>query len=152
MIYVTVGTTHFNKLIQKLDDLASPKHNILNGEEIICQIGNGNYIPKYTKYFRYDPNHWRYTNTAKLVITHGGASVLYLIREKIPFIAVANKELQDDHQTSFLSALSKICSLVWTDDLNKLPELIKHPPSSATVSSPPIGDYILKEAYKSVSK
>ena len=153
MIYVTVGSTYFDELIRTVDELAAPGRNLLPCRgETVCQIGNGRYLPKYTRYFRYDPDHWRYAQDADLVITHGGASVLYLIRKGIPFIAVANKALQDDHQTSFLSALSRICDLCWTDDPAALPQLIDPLPKSVTVNAPAIGDYLLREAEKLLIK
>ena len=147
MIYVTVGSTHFDELIHAVDELAASGTNLLPGE-IICQIGNGSYLPENTQYFRYDPDHWRYAKEADLVITHGGASVLYLIREGIPFVAVANKVLQDDHQTSFLTALSQICDLCWTDDPGALARLLSPPPPPVTVNTPALGDYLLQEAFR----
>ena len=139
MIYVTVGTTHFDPLIQVVDQLAKD-----TGKEYLCQIGNGRYQPTHATFFRYDPEHWKHAQHAEYVITHGGTgSVLYLARHRIPFVAVANKTLQDDHQTEFLSALARRCNLVWTDRLEELPGLLKTPPPSLRIEMQPLGNTLL---------
>ena len=139
MIYVTVGTTHFDPLIQVVDQLAKA-----TGKEYLCQIGSGRYQPTHAAFFRYDPDHWKHAHRAEYVITHGGTgSVLYLVRHRIPFVAVANKALQDDHQTEFLSALARRCNLVWTDRLEELPGLVKTPPPSLRIETQPLGSTLL---------
>src|SRR5947209_11093294 len=51
MIFVTVGTTDFDALVRRIDELAPSL-----GEEVLCQIGKGSYLPRNCRYFRYAPS------------------------------------------------------------------------------------------------
>ena len=105
MIFVTVGTTHFDPLIKEVDRLKST--GIIE-DDVIAQIGEGQYIPKHLQWFRYTDDMHRYYKESRLCICHGGVGsiyeLLYLGKE---FIAVANRDLKDDHQSDLLKALMK---------------------------------------------
>jgi len=124
MIFVTTGTTLcFDKLIETVDDLVG---NGQISEPTVCQIGNSKYIPKNCEYFRFQPSIDNWIQKASLVICHGGTgTVLSLIKKNKPFIAVANKRGADDHQSQFLSQLGKMGCILWTNNINELPALIK---------------------------
>lgn len=134
MIFVTVGTTLcFDELIEMVDNLVASKSI---SEPVICQIGNGTYIPKNCEYFRFKPNIDHLIEQASLVICHGGTgTVCSLIAMKKIFIAVANRRGADDHQTQFLSPLSKKLPLLWTKNLDELSDLIQ---KAATFRPQPI--------------
>lgn len=123
MIFVTVGTTMpFDALIRAMDDIASGP---VGQEEIICQIGSGQYIPQHCEHFRYTPKIEEFIGRASLVIGHGGTgTVLGLLSSGRPFIAVANPSGADDHQAQFLTRMEQMATILWTRDLNQLPKLI----------------------------
>ncbi|WDD99468.1 PssE/Cps14G family polysaccharide biosynthesis glycosyltransferase [Thalassomonas actiniarum] len=122
MIFVTVGTFYFDPLIKALDALVAK--GVIK-EKVICQIGKGRYEPSHCEYFRYTQEIEPYIAQADLVICHGGTgSVLNLLLEEKKFLAVANTELADDHQTEFLSALAKDVPISWIRDLNKLEQVL----------------------------
>lgn len=123
MIFVTVGTTlTFDDLIRTMDDIATSD---MVQEEIICQIGSGEYIPQHCEHFRYTPNLEELIDRASLVIGHGGTgTVLSLLSSGKPFIAVANPLGADDHQAQFLARLEQTATILWTRDLSQLPQLI----------------------------
>lgn len=122
MIFVTVGTFNFDALIKHVDTLAHK--GVFKDNEVICQIGSGEYLPKHCQHFRYEKNLTHYYQTAEFIICHGGTgSTTDCIRMNKPFIAIAHKELADNHQTEFLQALSKECDFCWTDDPLAIPEL-----------------------------
>ena len=50
MIFVTVGTAHYDPLIEELDRLVE-RGEIT--EPVIAQIGRGKYIPRNMRYFRF---------------------------------------------------------------------------------------------------
>jgi beta-1,4-N-acetylglucosaminyltransferase len=103
MIFVTVGTTHFDDLIREVDRLVRVGEI---REEVLAQIGEGQYVPSHIKWIRYAKTLEPYFEEADLVICHGGVgSVFELLRMGKPFIAVANKVLQHDHQADFLRAM-----------------------------------------------
>lgn len=125
MIFVTVGTFNFDPLIEYIDSLV--EQNIIQ-DKVICQIGNGTYIPKNCEHFKYTKEIDSYINKSDLVISHGGTgSILGLISLNKPFVAVANTSLADNHQSEFLTKLSEEKPIQWISDLTKLPIAICNP-------------------------
>jgi len=124
MILVTVGSTHFDLLIKKIDQLVDDK---IITDNVVCQIGNGEYLPKSCQFYRFNPTIAQDFESADLVISHGGATVLQIIKMNKPLIAIANTALQDDHQTLFLRQLAKHYPIRWSNDLSTLPELLRQP-------------------------
>ena len=102
MIFVTVGTTPFDSLIEYLDKLEIE-------EEIILQISkDAKYIPKNKKYFEFIPNINEYYEKASLIITHAGAGSIYNLLEKNKkIIIVPNIERVDNHQLDITEYMKK---------------------------------------------
>jgi len=121
MIFVTVGTWKFDALIEQVALLI--KEGRIK-EDVLFQIGKGNYIPKNGKYFRYKPSIEQELDTADLVICHGGSTVLNLIKKNKPFIAVPNPDVADNHQYEFLKKLSDLNIINCCFNLNELGILI----------------------------
>lgn len=122
MIFVTVGTTHFNELIMEVDDLVSK--GVIK-EKVYAQIGSGSYVPKYVNWTRYLEDVPKTIKMSNLVISHGGTgTVIETIEIGKPIIPVPNRELQDDHQSEFLSALEEegVCNCCW--ELSELGSMI----------------------------
>lgn len=113
MIFVTVGTTHFDALIRGVDDLV--RAGQLTGP-VVFQIGSGQYEPVNGQFFRFKPSIDAELSGAELVITHGGATVFSLLAQRKRFVAVANTSLDGNHQARFLAFLGQRSSMVWTDD------------------------------------
>lgn len=124
MIFITVGTTlHFDELIEAVDSLVG-KGQI--SESVVCQIGNGKYIPKNCEYFRFQKSIEEWIHQSSLVICHGGTGTVFpLITMGKAFVAVANSRGAHDHQSQFLSQLGKMGCLLWTRDIDKLHMLIQ---------------------------
>lgn len=124
MIFVTVGTTlTFDGLVQAIDALV--EHGEIS-EQVVCQIGNGDYVPQHCEHFRFVRNPDDYIERASLIIGHGGTgTVTGLLASGKPFIAVANPLGAGNHQAQFLERLNQLASFLWTDDLARLPDLIR---------------------------
>jgi len=129
MIFVTVGTTHFDPLIRHLDEL-SQAGKIKT--PILFQIGAGTYEPKNGRFFRFKPSISEELSNAELVITHGGATVFSLLAMKKKFVAIANTSLDGNHQARFLKFLGAHSTIIWTDCLRDIYSCI----SKATLSEP----------------
>lgn len=126
MIFVTVGTSWFDELVKLVDDL---KARGFLEDEVVCQIGNGEYEPKHCRYFRFEPDIVHWFMKADLVIGHGGTgTVLELMTLGKRFIAVANRALADDHQTQFLKALGDRGCILWAGNVSELPEKLRELP------------------------
>jgi beta-1,4-N-acetylglucosaminyltransferase len=122
VIFVTVGTTHFDPLIQEIDELiAAGKIH----DQVVCQIGAGKYIPIHAEHFRFQPSIDEWFDQADLTICHGGATVMSLLQKKKRFVAIANTELTGDHQTAFLSRLAQSIGFLWSRDVKALGSLIE---------------------------
>jgi len=103
VIFVTVGTTAFDSLIREADSIAAS----LNAH-FLCQIADGNYLPKHCQYFRFKPNLDDEYIKAAIVISHGGAGTLFeLLKLEKKVIAVPNTDRIDPHQEDLINALSQ---------------------------------------------
>lgn len=69
MILVTVGSTAFDELIRRVDEMEFD-------EEVVLQIGRGAYVPKRHSYFTFKPSLEDELLRARLVVTHSGAGTL----------------------------------------------------------------------------
>ncbi len=92
MIFVTVGTTYFDELIEAMDLL---KGSGKIKDVVVAQIGSGRYIPHHLEYFRYAPSLDEYYREADLVVTHAAAGTLFtLLSMKKKIVAVTNPRLK----------------------------------------------------------
>jgi len=74
MIFVTVGSVApFDRLIMKVDELAGAGAM----RDVVAQIGNGGYLPKNARWFRFEPSLTEYYKAADLIITHNGAGTIF---------------------------------------------------------------------------
>lgn len=120
-VFITVGTTEFDQLIEYLDDNCEDFVSLLQNigcQSILLQIGRGNKYPTNLEnccekknmlinIFRFKPTIDEEMRAADLIITHCGAGSIIesLSLEKL-FIVVVNKTLQGNHQTELANALS----------------------------------------------
>lgn len=121
MIFVTVGTTHFDALIAAVDAWAE-RH--FGDQEILFQIGSGKYEPRCGRFFRFRPSIDDELAGADLVISHGGATVFSLLATRKRFVAVANTSIDGNHQARFLRFLGGQSSILWTDTPETIQDLI----------------------------
>lgn len=122
MIFVTVGTTHFDSLIQEIDALIGAG-NIR--DRVVCQIGAGTYSPSHAEHFRFQPSIDDWIEQADLVICHGGATVMSLLQKQKRFVAIANTVLAGDHQTAFLSRLAQSVGFPWSREVKDVGRLVE---------------------------
>ena len=119
-IFVTVGSTDFDTLVQTVDEIASTEP--LQG---IMQIGHGCYEPVHLPYFRFASPLDGYYERASLVIAHGGlATTMEVLRRGLPLISVSNPDRYDNHQDDLLRTMADDGYLVWCRRLDDLPEAI----------------------------
>lgn len=121
MIFVTVGTTDFDALTERVDALAPTL-----GEDVIIQTGRGVYAPRHAQHFRFAPSLEPYYQQARLVISHGGLGTLVeVLRLGKPLIGVSNPDRFDLHQNDLLGELERGGYLLWCRDLANLEQDIR---------------------------
>jgi len=120
MIFVAVGTTDFDALIRKMDEIAP-----LLSEQVVMQIGNGQYIPKNGQYFRFAPSLEPYYDSSTIVVSHGGLGITIEALERgKKLISVENAICHGAHQRELLSTLAEEGYLIWCQNLDELPEVL----------------------------
>jgi len=91
-IFLTVGTTPFESLVEALDSGVYAKESLM-------QIADGYYKPKNSEWFRFKPSIDQQIKDADIVVCHAGAgSVFRLIQSGLLPIVVPNMERRDQHQ------------------------------------------------------
>jgi beta-1,4-N-acetylglucosaminyltransferase len=125
MIFVTVGTSDFDRLVEKIDRLA-PNLN----DQVVVQIGHGRYIPQNCQYFRFAPSLASYYTAADVVVAQGGlGTTLEVLHRGRKLISVENTTCIDSHQTDILEALAAEGYLIWCRDLDELGSLLESAPT-----------------------
>jgi beta-1,4-N-acetylglucosaminyltransferase len=102
-IFVTVGTTAFDELVEFVDTCP-----FFESHNVIMQYGPGQYIPKNRESFAFDNSIEEYYKSSDFIITHGGAGSIYKLLElSLPLCAIPNLERIDDHQLDICYNLSR---------------------------------------------
>lgn len=115
-IFVTVGSTDFDLLIQAIDRLA--QSICIKG---VMQIGHGKYKPQNLPYFRFVPSLDPYYKKASIAIAHGGlATTMEILKRGLPLISVCNSDRYDNHQMDLLYTMEKEGYLIWCKQLKNL--------------------------------
>jgi UDP-N-acetylglucosamine transferase subunit ALG13 len=116
MIFVTVGSTDFDELIEKVDGLV-PRLNT----EVVMQIGLGAYTPRHGVFFRFAPSLDQYYDQADIIVAHGGlGTIVEALERRKKLICVVNPATYDRHQEHLLNIFSAGNHLLWCKDLEDL--------------------------------
>jgi UDP-N-acetylglucosamine transferase subunit ALG13 len=122
VIFVTVGTAHFDPLIAAMDKLV--ESGVIK-ESVVAQIGRGSYLPKNFKYFRFMRTLKPAYDKAHVVISTGGAGIIMeCVRRGIRLVAVENTSLMEGHQSEIIGEMSRHGHLIWCKNLEELPQSI----------------------------
>ena len=124
-VLVTVGTTLFDDLIEEIDKL-KPVIFSKGYNEIICQIGNGKYIPNLPN-FKMISNLERFILSADLIISHAGAgTILDVLRLNKKLIVVVNPKLMNNHQLEIAEVLHNNKHLLMCSSPTELAHVIEN--------------------------
>ena len=118
MIFVTVGTAHFDPLIQKMDELVENREL---KEQVVGQIGRGMYIPKHFRYFRFIKNlNVAYKRASIIVSTGGAGTPMECVTQGLKLVVVENTTLMEGHQAQLIGEMANRGHLIWCKDLNHI--------------------------------
>ncbi|KAJ0398503.1 hypothetical protein ATCC90586_003180 [Pythium insidiosum] len=117
-VFVTVGTTKFDALIQTLDSEACMRALHARGATTVrMQIGHGEHVPSSSmaavpglkiEHYRHDPQYKRDVEQADLIISHAGAgSIMDALSARKKLLVVVNTALMDNHQTELAEAMAE---------------------------------------------
>lgn len=121
MIFVAVGTTDFNALIEAMDRLS-----LELSEKVVMQTGRSRYQPQHCEHFRFTPSLDPYYEQASLVVSHGGLGIITEVMNRgLPLVAVEDVDQPGRHQQQLLEVWSQANHLVWCRAIEQLPEAIK---------------------------
>jgi beta-1,4-N-acetylglucosaminyltransferase len=121
VIFVTIGSTDFDPLIQKMDELAPSL-----GEPVVMQIGDGVYTPQHGEAFRFAESLDRYYDQADIIVAHGGLGTIVEVLERgKKLVCVVNPTTYDRHQEHLLHVFVEQNHLLWCRDLDHLAEAIQ---------------------------
>ncbi|XP_006652163.2 UDP-N-acetylglucosamine transferase subunit ALG13 homolog [Oryza brachyantha] len=116
-VFVTVGTTCFDALVQAVDSERVKEALLQKGyTHLLIQMGRGTYAPSkvtgnstlQVDYFTFSPSIADYIREASLVISHAGSgSIFETLRLSKPLIVVVNEDLMDNHQSELAEELAE---------------------------------------------
>ncbi|MCL4134537.1 UNVERIFIED_CONTAM: hypothetical protein GTU68_016105 [Idotea baltica] len=144
-VFVTVGSTHFNDLIEEVTQSAFLKVLYSKGYKFLSiQIGKGTYVPDEGVFQGVNVEVFRYKETLKdnfersdLVISHAGAgSCIEALECNKPLIAVINHSLMNNHQIELAEALAEQGFSKWCYTDTLLSILAEFDASSLTPYTP----------------
>lgn len=136
-IFITVGTTPFDKLIQYCDEKLNTDEHIVK-----AQISNlATYTPSNFEYFAYTKKIKEHYEWADIVIAHAGSGTLFQLLElNKKAIFVPNNIHKDAHQNDLCRFVKENNYAFVLNDYNDLNKLLKH-----------IEDYVFDSYYKEKS-
>jgi beta-1,4-N-acetylglucosaminyltransferase len=124
-IFITVGTTKFDSLIEYLDN------NLNKEDDILFQIAEGKYQPKNFKFINYTTEINNLYKEYDYIITHAGSSSIYkLLKLRKKMIIVPNLERIDKHQLDIAHFVDTQNYAVCCQDFEKIIPTLKKLPSS----------------------
>lgn len=150
MILVTVGTTGpFDELLEEVDRLAGAG---ALSEAVICQGGQSRYQMRHAEQFVARPSIADLIADSSLVISHGGATVLELLRARKPFVAFPNPRLAGNHQAFFLQQVVTVADISWSRNVADLERLLHERrargPATLRIDLPRAGDIVRRLWYR----
>jgi UDP-N-acetylglucosamine:LPS N-acetylglucosamine transferase len=123
LIFITVGTAHYDPLIEVMDQLVGQRKI---QKHVVAQIGRGSYIPQNIRYFRFIRSLKQAYEKSKIVVSTGGAgTTLECTINGLPLLVVENKTLMEGHQVQLINEMEQRGHLIWCKELDNLVESIE---------------------------
>jgi beta-1,4-N-acetylglucosaminyltransferase len=147
MILVTVGThvRGFERLIHKMDDIAGRIQ-----EEVVIQIGNTDYQPKYAKFFKFKnyQEMEQLMKEARVIICHGGAGTILLALKhgktviSVPRLKEYNEVLVD-HQLDLVYTLANEKRIIAVYNMELLEKALNIDPKRLKTNNSKNGQHLI---------
>ncbi|OQR98044.1 UDP-N-acetylglucosamine transferase subunit [Achlya hypogyna] len=146
-VFVTVGTTSFDALVEALDTAEAYAALAAHGyDSVVFQIGRGSYEPQgadsslAVTHYRYNTAYQDDIGAATLVISHAGAgTIMDVLGQRKHLIVVPNTQLMDNHQMELATALAERHHLLQAT-VATLPAVLKSMAWDSIVPYPPVDE------------
>ncbi|KAM6923608.1 UDP-N-acetylglucosamine transferase subunit ALG13 [Xenentodon cancila] len=144
-VFVTVGTTSFDELIERITSTEATQVLRARGyERLVVQVGRGSYLPDADscshltlEAFRFKDSIAEDMKQADLVISHAGAgSCLEALGAGKPLLVVVNDKLMNNHQLELAKQLHVDNHLLYCT-CSTLTEILRNMDLSALQPFPP---------------
>ena len=125
MIFATVGSIPFHRLVQAVDNYAASSEH-----EVIIQSASKSFKSKNCKHQSYYANINKVMQTADIIISHAGVGTIYKILQlKKPAVIIPRRhalgEHFDDHQWELSEHLKDSLPFVFLDNIDDLGKAIE---------------------------
>ena len=127
MIFFTVGTGEFPRLVKAADELAAEV------SDVIIQGAIPNFEAKHAEYHVYVKDIQYYLEKAEIIVSHCGVgTVQRILACDKPAVIVPRRhklnEHYDDHQWIMAEKMKADLPFIFVDDISELPQAIKDAP------------------------
>jgi len=124
LIFVTVGSSlPHDELIEKFDDLVEQGQI---QDEVVAQIGAGQYIPKNIEYIRFTPSLEEFYQRAEIVVSNCGAgTIMENVTKGCRLVVIQNPDITGGHEWELVTKMEKGNHLLWCKDIKELANMIE---------------------------
>lgn len=93
---------------------------------MIAQLGDGKYIPKHVKSFRFKKGLDEYLTSAEIIISNCGAgTIMENVTRGHRLIVIQNPDITGGHEWELVTKMEKGGHLIWCKDLESLKSCIE---------------------------
>jgi len=123
LIFVTVGSSlPHDELIEKIDGLV--ERGVIQ-DEVVAQIGAGQYIPKNIEYIRFAPSLEEFYQRAEVVVSNCGAgTIMENVTKGRKLVVIQNPDITGGHEWELVTKMEKGNHLLWCKDIEELANVI----------------------------
>lgn len=109
-------------LIREMDRLVSIGEIT---DEVIAQRGNGQFVPKHIKSFRFKKGLDDYQNRAEIVVSNCGAgTIMENVTKGHRLVVIQNPDVTGGHEWELVTKMEKGGHLIWCKSLDSMKESI----------------------------
>ena len=112
-----------DELIKAIDKLVGQGRI---SDEVLAQIGEGNYKPKHIKSFRFKRGLGDYLSQAEVVVSNCGAgTIMENVTKGHRLVVIQNPDITGGHEWELITKMEKGGHLIWCKDIESIQSSIE---------------------------
>lgn len=112
-----------DELIKAIDKLVGQGRI---SDEVLAQIGEGNYKPKHIKSFRFKRGLGDYLSKAEVVVSNCGAgTIMENVTKGHRLVVIQNPDITGGHEWELVTKMEKGGHLIWCKDIESIQSSIE---------------------------